>query len=158
MSEVVSVPVNRKWLAQLLSGQPHQVVGPADRPYLLRWFIIPRNLLGTCNLYLHRFVRSDEPDALHTHPWAFASCVLAGSYVEVTDDGRRVRRAGSVALRGASFRHRIELPEAAPGQPSRACWTIVLTGPKIQEWGFWCSPSHFIPWNQFDGGCGEDQS
>jgi len=156
MSAVVSVPVNRGWLAQLLSGRPHQIVGPAERPYLNRWFLIPRN--RWCNLYLHEFLRSDEPDALHNHPWGFASAVLRHAYFEVTADGRRKRRAGTIALRGAGFRHRIELIAPSPGQQPRSCWTVVLTGPKVQEWGFWCSPDVFIPWNQFDGGCGEDQS
>ncbi len=156
MSAIVSVPVSRGWLAQLLSGRPHQVVGPVDRPYLLRWFIIPRNRIA--NIYLHKFVRSDEPDALHTHPWPFTSVLLAGSYWEVTDRGRRRRHAGSVAVRAADFAHRIEIPESVAGQRQRPCWTLVVTGPKVAEWGFWCGPDQFIPWTQFAGGCGEDQS
>jgi hypothetical protein len=75
---------------------------------------------------------------------------------EVTESARRARRAGSLALRRARFRHRIELTEsgAAAGQP---CWTLVVTGPKVQDWGFFCSRGRFVPCTQFDGGCGEDQ-
>lgn len=35
---------NRDWLPTLLSGRPYQLIGDdAAEPYLLRWFLIPRN-------------------------------------------------------------------------------------------------------------------
>jgi hypothetical protein len=154
MSALLSTPVRRGWLAQLLSCEPHQVVGPPDNPYLKRWFLLPGNRWG--NVYLHEFMKSDDPDALHNHPWGFMSICLRRGYVEVTESGRRARTAGSVAIHRASFRHRIEVTEsgAASGRP---CWTLVVTGPKVQEWGFFCGRGRFVPWTQFDGGCGEDQ-
>ena len=154
MSAVVSAPVGHGWLARLLTGRPHQLVGPAGDPYLKRWFLIPRNRWG--NVYLHEFLRSDDPDALHNHPWAFLSLCVRGSYVEVTESGRRSRRPGGVAFRQARFAHRIEVTGSGSARP-RPCWTVVVTGPKVQEWGFFCSPGRFVPWTQFDGGCGEVQ-
>lgn len=152
MSGVLSTPVARRWLPQLLSGQPHQVIGPPVDPYLRRWFLLPRN--RWLNLYLHQFLKSDEPDALHNHPWPFLSMCLRGGYVEITESGRRPRRAGNVILRWPQFRHRVEMPADSA---EAACWTLVLTGPKVQEWGFWCGPYLFVPWTEFDGGCGEEQ-
>jgi hypothetical protein len=49
MSATISVPSSDRWLARLVSGRPHQLIGPPDRPYLLRWFVIPPN--RWCNIY-----------------------------------------------------------------------------------------------------------
>jgi quercetin dioxygenase-like cupin family protein len=141
----------RDWLPTLLSGRPHQVIGddPAE-PYLLRWFLIPRNPI--VNVYRHRFCRSD-PSAPHDHPWHFASIVLKGIYREISERRTIVRRPGSVAFRRASSRHRVELL----GHPVT---TVIITGPRCRRWGFWCArpaePPAFVPWEQFgSGGCGE---
>ena len=75
---------------------------------------------------------------------------------EHTAGGPRTRRRASVALRSASFQHRIELPVGAGGRAA-VCRTLVVTGPKVRTWGFWCAPDRFVPWDQFDGGCGEEQ-
>lgn len=40
-------------------------IGGHERPYLLRWFIIPRNRFF--NIYLHKFLRSDDDRALLDH-------------------------------------------------------------------------------------------
>ena len=47
------------------------VIGGAERPYLRRWWVIPRNRLF--NVYLHQFLRSDDDRALHDHPWLTAA-------------------------------------------------------------------------------------
>lgn len=141
----------REWLPTLLSGRPHQVIGEdPDNPYLLRWFLIPRNPF--INIYRHRFCQSD-PSVPHDHPWHFASLVLRGSYREVGERATIVRRPGSLALRRARSRHRVELL----GHPVT---TVVITGPHRRRWGFWCprpaAPPTFVPWEQFGpGGCGE---
>lgn len=98
MTESVSTPqTGRTWLAQLLSGEPHQVIGHADRPYLLRWYLLKPNRF--CNLYFHRFIGSDDPTP-HDHPWPFITLVLAGTYIEVDQQHRqRRRRRGSIAFR-----------------------------------------------------------
>jgi hypothetical protein len=40
---------------------PDQVIGGRERPYMLRWYLIPRNRF--CNIYLHHFLRSDDDRA-----------------------------------------------------------------------------------------------
>lgn len=150
------------WLRTLLSGRPHFAIGGESNPYMLRWYLIPRN--RWINVYLHKFVRDDDDRALHDHPWWFVSLMLWGSYREfvepfwarfkavgcfVIDDQRTWvdRRAPSIAFRQANHRHRVELFKRPDGTPI-PCWTIVITGPKVREWGFWC-PKGFVPWWKF---------
>lgn len=141
-----------EWLRKLFSGEPHFYIGGRDNPYMLRWFLIPRN--RWCNVYLHKFLRDDDDRALHDHPWGFLSVMLRGLYFEHTEDGAIVRRAPSLAFRGAEHRHRVSLARDFDGKPI-PCWTLVVTGPKTRTWGFWC-PKGFVPWQKFvasdDGG------
>lgn len=185
MSNTSIKPTNREWLRRLLSGRPHQVIGGPDRPYMLRWYVIPRNPL--INVYVHKFCRSDDDRALHDHPWWFVSLILKGGYTEVTEAGRTPRSGlwggrywrwdRQIAFRPATFRHRVELwPVVEHGDPFLArrdrrelpCWTLIVTGRRLRTWGFWCrqpawpgaSERHyvdrFVPWQEFgDAGCGE---
>jgi hypothetical protein len=130
----------RRWFTGWLSGGPHFVVGSPDRPYLLRWYGLPRN--PWFNVYLHKFCRDDDDRALHDHPWPYWSLILRGGYWEVTWNGRRWHGPGSLLRRRAEHRHRVEL---LPGHP---CWTLFLTGPRVREWGFWC-PQGFVHWKAF---------
>lgn len=143
------------WLKKLLALEPHQLIGGESRPYMRRWFLIPRN--RWLNIYLHQFLRDDDDRALHDHPWWFVSLMVRGQYTEITENGSAgyMRRAPDIAFRSAEHRHRIVLGDGT-------CWTIVLTGPRVRDWGFWC-PQGFVPWRQFttpDGndvgpGCGD---
>lgn len=159
-----------KWFLQLLSGEPHFYIGGKDHPYMLRWFILPRN--RWLNVYLHKFMRDDDDRALHDHPWWFVSLMLWGSYVETRParsweplayyrrrEGwfRDFRRGWlSIVYRRATDQHRVSLDNGH-------CWTLVITGPKVRTWGFWC-PKGFVPWDEFvdqsdhgniGKGCGE---
>ncbi len=198
MSVSSQLPSNRKWLRRLLTGQPHQVIGDPEAPYLRRWYLIPRNPL--LNVYLHQFLASDDDRALHDHPWWFFSLILKGGYTEVTEAGA-VARSGviggryggwnrwdrTIAFRPAAFRHRVELwtqlcetgrddqrPRGGPlvrtwRHCEIPCWTVIVTGPRTREWGFWCKElvasrrgvsgwwvDRFVPWTEFgSAGCGE---
>lgn len=135
-----------QWLSVLLSGRPHFYIGGNERPYMLRWYLIPRN--AWMNVYLHKFMRDDDDRALHDHPWWFVSVMLWGSYLEWRPDqlhagAIRPRRRGwlSAVFRFAEDRHRVTLDRGP-------CWTLVITGPKSREWGFWC-PQGFVHWKNF---------
>lgn len=143
------------WAVQRMRQAPDFVIGPAEAPYLRRWWIVPRN--GLCNVYLHEILRSDDDRALHDHPWANTSLLLAGGYIEHTPEGPFVRRAGDVVTRPAETLHRLEV---APG--ARAI-SLFMTGPKVREWGFSC-PQGWVHWEDFTAaddkgqigrGCGE---
>ncbi|WP_018265528.1 hypothetical protein [Methylosinus sp. LW4] len=145
----------RELLSALLRSRigrraPDMIIGGDERPYLMRWFVIPRN--RWLNLYLHLFLRSDDDRALHDHPWASCSLILDGYYLEheIAAGGvhsRKRRDAGALIFRSAKAAHRIEIE--AP------CWTLFITGPKLRTWGFHC-PGGWVHWRDFtnpeDGG------
>lgn len=135
------------WLiARVTRRPPDFVIGSSQRPYLRRWWVIPRNRFF--NVYLHHFLRSDDDRALHDHPWACASFILRGRYVEHTIAAggvhhHRMLCAGALRIRwSGKFAHRIELVNGP-------CWTLFITGPRYRAWGFHCPESGWVPWQQF---------
>jgi hypothetical protein len=126
--------------------KPDFVIGGAEDPYMLRWWLIPRNRF--LNLYVHLFLRSDEDRVLHCHPWANGSILLDGEYTEHTIAAggvhqRRILRAGDWRIRWTGrIAHRIEL-HAGPA------WTLFITGPRYRNWGFHCAEQGWIPWERF---------
>lgn len=132
-------------VAIMNSRWPDVVIGGHDNPYLLRWYVVPRNPLF--NVYLHQFLRSDDDRALHDHPWINASLLLDGSYTEHTIAAggvhhQTLRKAGDVVLRGPKAAHRIEL-HAGP------CTTLFITGPRVRAWYFHCPERGLVHWRDF---------
>jgi hypothetical protein len=143
------------WARARMLRDPDFIIGEPERPYLRRWWIVPRNEFQ--NLYLHEILRDDDDRALHDHPWRNTSLVLIGRYREITPSGSFIREAGSLVERAATDSHRLELVD---GQP---CVSLFFTGQKVREWGFHC-PNGWVHWRDFtagdDGslvgrGCGE---
>lgn len=61
--------------------RPPDLIIEPENPYMLRWHLIPRNRFF--NIYLHKFLRSDDDRALHDHPWSWnLSLILKGEYIE----------------------------------------------------------------------------
>ncbi len=169
-----------KWLASLLkkatakriTTPPNLQIGDAENPYLLRWYIIPRNKFF--NIYLHRILRSDDDRALHDHPWWNISFILDGGMLEVMPAkgfgsipiGQRPKtnrylKQGNLVCRGAKSAHRLEVRDKS------TCQTLFITGPRIRDWGFHCPQGwrHWKIFTSFDEtgnstqvgrGCGED--
>lgn len=130
-----------------MSREPDRRIGQG---YLHRWYLLPRTE-SACNLYLHRFVGSDDDRALHDHPWHSTSMVLRGMCFEhvgrtgslfVGWTERFTRLAGDVVERDPETPHRIEIPKGGE------CWTLFATGPYVREWGFWCA-SGWRHWREF---------
>lgn len=145
----------QKLVSLFAPRKPDFIIGGADTPYMLRWWLIPRN--RWFNVYLHKIIHDDEDRALHDHPWPSLSVTLAGECREIRNGTTRNIKAGCVTLRSSEFAHRLELPQGKP------CWTLFVTGPRLREWGFWC-PKGWIPWQEFcdptdygkqGKGCGE---
>ena len=167
--------IKRK-LMPLSKEVPDEIIGPGYRwrktggtpptglhkPFLVRWFIIPKN--RWCNIYLHKFMRDDEDRALHDHPWMNLSLLLVNRYIEVTrGEKRTMYQSGDLKFRLASSAHRIELvhtrktghkrtkAQRKRGQPS---WSLFITGPVTRGWGFHC-PKGWRAQKEFHerGGC-----
>lgn len=133
------------WQRIIEKRPPNQIIGGIEDPYLLRWYLIPKNRLF--NVYLHVFLRSDDDRALHDHPWWNCSILLEGEYTEHTIQAggihrRKIRKAGSWKLRRGSAPHRIELHAGR-------CVSLFLTGPKVREWGFHCPENGWVHWRDF---------
>jgi hypothetical protein len=135
-----------KLIALVTRRAPDFIVGGADRPYLRRWFILPRNPIF--NVYLHQFLRSDDDRALHDHPWSNISFLLRGCYCEHTIaaggiHNRQVLLEGDYRVRlFGSFAHRVELIDGP-------CWTLFITGPRYRKWGFHCEQVGWVHWQKF---------
>ena len=136
-------PLHRRAEKLMESRDPDFIIGGKENPYLLRWWIIPRNRFF--NIYLHRFLRSDDDRALHDHPWANVSLLLEGAYFEHRPEGVFMRHAGQIVLRRPTARHRVELLRDYRYQVAershyreKPVLTLFITGPKVREWGFWC--------------------
>lgn len=127
-------------------------VGADGDPYLDRLRIVQTPWFG---IYLHHIHRPDRDPDPHDHPWAFASIVLAGAYQEqVWADKRdlahsvwRIRRRWSAASTGQGAAHIIKTI-------SGPLWTLVLTGPRRGDWGFW-TPAGFVGWREYVSKAGD---
>lgn len=144
-------------LMQLVANRrpPDVVIGSKEKPYLRRWWVIPRN--KWFNIYLHNVLRSDDDRALHDHPWANLSILLSGGYDEITPDYDpdgiplyqievfHWRPPGTVILRGPTSAHRLMIPDEGKNQE---VWSLFITGPNVRSWGFWC-PKGWKHWKDF---------
>lgn len=140
----------KRWLLTRLVrryGEPNVIMSrDGTSPYLSRWYPLgqrddDKNAAVKAperpfNLFIHRFHRSDEDGALHSHPWLWAvSLILVGGYEEEYRVGDRVERRtvrpGDInVLTGEDF-HRVDLLE-------HDCWTLFIAGPKLPSgWAFW---------------------
>lgn len=99
-------------------------------PYLDRWVLYVHGY----SLRLHKFYRGDDDRAWHSHPWWFITFPLS-TYVESVRAGghwtRREVAPWRPHFRPASFVHYVMYGCRTP------FYTIVLTGTKRNDWGFY---------------------
>lgn len=149
-----------RWFGQRF-GFEHSPIYHGDSMYMDRYILY---FFG-CTLRLHKICRPDHDRALHNHPFWFITFPLGG-YREVFAispdewppvsvrarecygnggwiDAARTVRPFCFHFRGVDFRHRIVSLDH-----DRPIWTIVLTGPYAQKWGFFPDPLTFIPWDK----------
>jgi hypothetical protein len=145
--------LTRRALQVLDARPPDVVIGHDGSPYLERWHVFRCRWL--CNIYLHKFLRSDDDRALHDHPWACLSWILKGSYFEHTPDMIHFRDEGALVFRSPWAAHRIQLLLGGPDADARSGYepvvTLFVTGPKIRAWGFHC-PQGWRHWRDFTAG------
>jgi hypothetical protein len=148
-----------KAIRRFFHRPPDQVIGSIDDPLLLRWYVIPMNMWF--NIYLHKFMRSDDDRALHDHPWFNVSLPLTEGYYEhlpyrgnPQETIKFERRPWRLYFRNAELPHRIELHTKLIWRDDgldlleKPVWSLFLTGRKVRSWGFYC-PKGWVPWRDF---------
>lgn len=140
--------VERGWYREITAG---------GELYLLRlWMTTPtpvpgpeRFESGNCTL-LHYFSQPDPALCFHDHPWDFTTTVLAGGYQEEvplpTWPGRllgygppAVGCRGRIHTRqpGRTVEHRADDLHVVTKLLQDNAWTLVRTGPRVRDWGFY---------------------
>jgi hypothetical protein len=133
-------------ILEKLLGKPRVIYDrEGGSPYLSRYYIFGsafddngkrvRRSWMPISLFLHKFHRSDDDGALHSHPWRWSiALILRGGYSEErrVGDGvvrRLVRPFRFNFIRGTDY-HRVDLL-------GESAWTLFLAGPKVSTWYFW---------------------
>ena len=108
----------------------NELLGPKECPYMRRYVLN----LKWFSIRLHIWYRSDDKRFMHNHAFSFWGVVLKGHYVDVSEslyegDVHEMRVPFSPYHVEASNTHFVGWPE--PGTI-----TLLLCGPKVQNWGF----------------------
>lgn len=134
------------FLSALSGLLPGRAISHENGPYLSRFTLTETDTGG--HVYLHFFHRSDADLELHNHPWAGTSLILTGGYREERrfrgGIETRIFRPGDVNVLMPDTFHRVDLLDPAAG-----CWTLFVTGQRVQDWGFWDRYTDvFTPWKE----------
>lgn len=106
-------------------------LGNPECPHAYRWALI---VFGY-GLRLHHWLKSDDDRAFHDHPWWMLIRVISGRYADYRPDGTaELVLPGKWYFRPADHKHIVIIPV---GNPPEDVWTLVITGPKVRNWGFW---------------------
>jgi hypothetical protein len=123
---------------------PDLIIGPKDRPYMLRWHLFRWR---GWQLALHKICRSDDDRALHDHVGNNISFVLWGDYYEVLSHEWETYRERWCWWLGFYFR-RAEMPHRIVKLDNGPVWTIWLRWPPRRQWGFHC-PKGWRHWREY---------
>ena len=115
----------------------NETVGNPTCPVMTRTVVA----VGGFSIRVHRFFPGYQDVHAHSHPWWFVTLVLRGGYVDHSKRGADRLSVGTFRLRRPQHTHRLAVgPEG--------CTTLVLTGPLINDWGFWVD-RRFYPWDRY---------
>lgn len=149
----VNQPPDDRWA--FLSPQDIPAKDGSGDVYLHRFRIIKTPFFG---VYLHDLNLPDTDRDPHDHPWTFWSFVLSGGYEEIVFEDLQYLpglRSPLCAERIYNRRwlkwswHRMNTNAAhkiLSVQPKTK--TLVFTGPRVREWGFW-TQDRWIPWKPY---------
>lgn len=146
------------WAFNWTLGFERSLVTIRGEKYMMRYIVY----FGPGCLRLHRFYRGDDDRASHTHPWAFITFPFA-HYVE-----RRFKEGTEIPgphyvkrfrfhYRPRDFEHivlrRVCVRDVDGFKvwyaDERPFWTFVITGPKVDDWGFYPKPGKFVYWRDY---------
>lgn len=138
------------WLIRRAMRTPYEHIGN----YMQRFWLIPYGTKWAFDgaARIHCILRSDDDRAFHDHPWPYISLILRGEYVEVTPvfesgiyvgEHRTAYGPGSLIFRKAKSWHRLEV------EKGKVVWTLFITLPYQQRWGFLTNPEHKVYWKDY---------
>lgn len=115
------------------------------RVYLDRWGV---GLWWLGSIYLHKMSAPDPGEDLHDHPWDFVTIPLVGGYQEsrarVRNDSARGRVRGFARAEiRRPFQPRVMRRDEChtiTHLMAKTSWSLVITGPVKQDWGFFIFP------------------
>lgn len=124
-------------------------------PYLHRYYVFlkDRDEKFPCNVFVHHFVKSDDENNLHDHPWDYITCILSGGYWEHMfvdsstlgsvsggeNSGKSLarfwRNPGHIQYKSKDHLHRVQLPCDSKATQSNT-WTLFVPLKREKSWGF----------------------
>lgn len=141
MPEWIRLALLRRVQAVMDQRPPDFAPGPTGSPFLERWWLRPVSDKG--NVWLHRFLQSDQDKVPHDHSFHSISFVLDEGYHEELPRGIVWRPPGAIILRSAKTPHRVLIR----GKPAIS---LFVTGKSFREWGFHTHYG-FIPAKSVEG-------
>lgn len=131
----------RRFNKRVISDICHPELGP----YMVRYYLFRSPYL---NIYVHKFLRSDNDRHLHDHPFDFITFLFHRGYYEKTEDGKIWRPRFSILKRKAEWKHAVEIT-----QPT---WTLFIRFARRRQWGFW-TESGWKNWIDYGNNKCEDE-
>jgi len=122
-------------------------------PYLIRYYMLfVDRVKFPFNIFIHKFVKGDDDEDPHDHPWGFFHIILSSGYWENVpmniskhkfDRGfyKVWRSTGYWNIVSSDYTHRIELHDGEP-KP----WTIFIPFKRNNNWGFWVKQNDTERW------------
>lgn len=115
----------------------NEKIGIEGDPYIIRWYFECKWF----SIRLHHWLSSDDLRYPHDHDWDFISIIFKGGYEDVSPSGNEKVKAGDIRFRKHTHQHSVKVN---PG----GCWSILLTGPKKHNYGFYVD-GKFVKRNRY---------
>jgi len=141
--------MDRFWLVPYRNPDAGHGCGPV--PFFKRPLVWLLQRLGVA-IRIHHILRSDDARAFHDHPWWYCTILLRGGYTEVrpvyasgiyVGSTRRRHSAPAILFRRAQAWHRLEIDRG------ESAWTLFITGPYKNKWGFLVQPAYKQYWRDY---------
>lgn len=112
-------------------------INDPTKDYLWRLRFIQTPLFG---IYLHKLCGPDARSELHSHPWAFVSFILKGSYEEFVPCGCNFENCDYYAVPRHIYRMNVKRFNNSYHWISKLnrtpTWTLVFVGRRRRVWGY----------------------
>jgi hypothetical protein len=122
-----------------------ELLGLPECPYLIRW----RLEFPFGSLRVHHWLGPDDDRAFHDHPWFFLTFVVRGGYTDRSPGQTPLSAYRNEHLRAPAIRFRPALHRHTVVPDPGGAWTVMLTGRRVRDWGFWAGGLKFVKANKW---------